>query len=378
MYKIIPATADAYITNKILNKTTRATDANTGLSSTLDIFKLYSENSFDGEANPIELSRALIKFDLDDVMALTPTTLTDFSCELHMFDTFGGQTTPSNFTLQLFPLAKEFTEGMGRDVESFDDLDVCNYTISSYNSSGPGNILWDTEGADADVDDVLKTGYPGMTQDFAQGTEDLVIDVTDVISDMIDETISNYGFRLSFIAAEETDSKTRFVKRFVSRHSTDKNKTPRLIIKYKDAIESSTDDVNYTNYQATILNLQKEYNHSDIVRLHVFIEDRNYNLVESSKVPLKNKGLLIGSSDVDVGVSSSTLCFSIVDKSSNDIIIPFDKTGTIVSFDADEMFFSLDTNNLTKNNSYEIKFRIYDNTSGLQYTVGEDFIFRVV
>jgi hypothetical protein len=265
---------------------------------------------------------------------------------------------------------------------------VCNFITSSYTSGVEEYFgYWDdtaTPMFDISSLDDINTTVPlySSTQEFETGQEDLSVDVTTAITAMIATTITNNGFRISFIQSEEQDAKTRFVKRFVSRHSNDKNKTPRLIIKYNDAAGTATDDVSYTNYQATILNLQKEYKHSDKVRLHVFVEDRNYNVVESSKVPLQNKGKLIGSSE-DIGVPEAILCYSIVDANSGETIIPFDEDATVVSYDADEMYFTLDTNSLLKGMSYNISFRISDNPDvsgdyGLQYTIGEDFNFKVV
>jgi len=391
MYKILTASADTYITNKILNKSARATDANMGLASTIDIFKLYDESSFDGESNPIELSRGLVKFDLSDISSLDPSVLDDFSCVLKLYDVFGGQTTPSNFSLRVDPLAQSFDEGSGRDVESFDDLDVCNFITSSY-ASGVEEYFgyWDdtaTPMFDISSLDDINTTVPlySSTQEFETGQEDLSVDVTTAITAMLATTITNNGFRISFIQSEEQDAKTRFVKRFVSRHSNDKNKTPRLIIKYNDAATDTTDVVTYTNYQATILNLQKEYKYTDKVRLHVFVEDRNYNLVESAKLPLANKGKLIGSSDEDIGVEAAILCYSITDVTTGEVIIPFDSAATVVSYDLDEMYFVLDTSSLSKGSAYNISFRIYEDTSSpadgvydLQYTIGEDFNFKVV
>jgi hypothetical protein len=42
MYRILSASKDAYITNKIINQTFRATDANVGQAGTLDLFKKIS------------------------------------------------------------------------------------------------------------------------------------------------------------------------------------------------------------------------------------------------------------------------------------------------------------------------------------------------
>ena len=62
MHRILTASKDTYITNKIINDSFRATDANVGNAGSLDLFKLYNENTLSGEPSPIEISRLLIKF----------------------------------------------------------------------------------------------------------------------------------------------------------------------------------------------------------------------------------------------------------------------------------------------------------------------------
>jgi hypothetical protein len=56
MYRILSASKDTYITNKIINGSFRATDANVGQAGTLDLFKLYNENSLTGSTEQIELT----------------------------------------------------------------------------------------------------------------------------------------------------------------------------------------------------------------------------------------------------------------------------------------------------------------------------------
>ena len=75
MYRILSASKDCYITNKIINNSFRATDANVGQAGTLDLFKLYDESRISGETDPIELSRLLVNFDLDPLRALTGSCL---------------------------------------------------------------------------------------------------------------------------------------------------------------------------------------------------------------------------------------------------------------------------------------------------------------
>ena len=121
MYRILTASSDCYLTNKIINNSFRATDANTGQAGTLDLFKLYDESTLSGSSTPIELSRILLKFDLNPLRQLTGSilNLNNFKAELKLFDVYGGQTVPTNFTMSILPLSKSFDEGFGRDIATF-------------------------------------------------------------------------------------------------------------------------------------------------------------------------------------------------------------------------------------------------------------------
>ena len=249
MYRILTASSDCYLTNKIINNSFRATDANTGQAGTLDLFKLYDESTLSGSSTPIELSRILLKFDLDPLRQLTGSilNLNSFKAELKLFDVYGGQTVPTNFTMSILPLSKSFDEGFGRDIATFKDLDVSNWLTASEVS---GVVPWSTAGAGsvgplgsstADVMDIGDLGAGSVslesTQAFSSGEENLTVDVTTVVSATLAGILPDHGLRLSFTGSQEEDTQTRFVKRFYSRHSTSKNKTPRLIVSFDDSIQ---------------------------------------------------------------------------------------------------------------------------------------------
>jgi len=129
MHRIISASKDTYITNKIIGNKFRATDANLGQAGSLDLFKLYAESLSGSDTTPIENSRLLIKFDLESIITMHNDKKIDvgdasFKAELRLHDIYGGQTTPKNFHIICFPLAKNFTEGVGRDVVNYSDLDA--------------------------------------------------------------------------------------------------------------------------------------------------------------------------------------------------------------------------------------------------------------
>ena len=254
MFRKLKATKDTYITNKIIKNDFRATDANVGEAATLDLFKLYNEDKISGEDEPVELTRILVKFDLDPLRALTGSVLDitsdSFRCDLKLFDVFGGQTLPSNFNLIVFPLSQSFDEGVGRDVIRFQDIDSANFLTASVVSSTVA--MWHISGANAlgqlgeSAIDIIASGnlsdgasvqdlFKVMT--FETGGEDLTVDITTVVSATLANQIPDHGFRISFSGTQETDDVTRFVKRFASRHSSNTYNHPALHVRYNDAIQ---------------------------------------------------------------------------------------------------------------------------------------------
>jgi hypothetical protein len=265
------ASSDTYVTNKIINSSTRATDANVGRAGTIDLFKLYGETALptgrasgsadyalDTDADgtletSIELSRAFIKFDFSKIQSLTGSKIdinsSNFSAKLKMFDVRTGHAVPSNFTLMAIPLSQSFDEGIGRDVAGFNDLDACNFITASYSN---GTVFaWNTEGAaksgslgatsvdlveTANFKDGSGTRRLVFQQNFVKGTEDLSLDITPFVSASVVGLITNHGFRLSFTGSEEKDAKSRFVKRFMTRHVTDLYLQPRVEVSFDDSI----------------------------------------------------------------------------------------------------------------------------------------------
>lgn len=254
MFRILTASKDTYITDKILFGS-RSLYSNVGQAATLDLFKLYNETTLSGTTNPVEISRALIKFDYSPLLDLTSSILNvsgnTFKAFLNLKNIYGGQTVPSNFTLQINPMAKEWDEGVGTDIIHFKDLDSANWITASVN---PSIVLWTVSGAAGtgsigDICDYYVSGDIGfgsqsltLTQSFARGDEDLFLDITSWVSASIWGNLPNYGFRISYLNSQENDQTTRFVKRFGTRHVNKSTLRPNLIVKYDGNVVS--DDSN--------------------------------------------------------------------------------------------------------------------------------------
>ena len=246
MIIICSASADTYITDKIINEQLRVRDANVGRASTLDLFKLYNETKSGSLENQTELTRALLKFDLSPITELTASILdlnsSKFKATLELKDIMTGHAVPRNFTLSVFSLSQSFDEGVGIDTGA-------NFITASY---GTANVLWFVSGANKgglinsdDIDYItsgnLSDGNGTVSfekkQLFEEGTEDLAIDITTLVSATIANQIPDKGFRLSFTGSEETDIKSRFVKRFASRHVSNQVLRPRIVVRFDDAIQ---------------------------------------------------------------------------------------------------------------------------------------------
>lgn len=293
MKRILHASKDTYITNRVIRNSFRATDANVGLAGTLDLFKLAGESTISyvtasfsgsdfhpgngpfvsGTEDPIELSRILIKFDLDPLRALTSSILdlsdstvsSSFTCILRMSDVLGGQPLPSNYSIILYPLSRSFDEGMGRDVYAFEDIDATNFITASISSGLP--VTWSQSGSRADAllgsgaltfhGGASHLGYVGQqlidavtgstslgdmfaVQSFTvDDGDDLAIDVTRIVSATLAGLIPDHGYRISFSGTQETDDRTRFVKRFASRHSTNTRVRPRIEVGFNDSVQDN-------------------------------------------------------------------------------------------------------------------------------------------
>jgi hypothetical protein len=258
MYKILKADKDAYITNKIINSV-RAVSGNTGLAGTLDLFKVYGMS--DNTPPDTELSRLLVHFNLDPIRQMITDGELDISngsfyCKLNLKDVYGGQPTPSNFIVDIFPLSASFTEGLGKDIVYYSDNDNCNFLSSSFDVPWILSGCAAGGGATAQCDYITGTtniSSTKKTQQFITGEEDLLVDVTNLISATLTGEIPDRGFRISFDSTYETNQHTYFVKRFASKNAFNEDKHPKLLIGYDDSILDDTQNLSFDSTQNLFL-----------------------------------------------------------------------------------------------------------------------------
>jgi len=297
MQRVLSASKDGYITNKIINNRFRATDANVGQAGTLDLFKLYNESSISGETKPIENSRLLLKFGLSDIKDMHNNGSINvgdasFKASLVLHDVYGGQTTPSNFNVIVFPLAKDFDEGSGYDITEYKDLGATNWITASYKNG----VLtaWQLPGAsksgslgESNIDVIVSGTLAGQAsaiplcseQFFSTGEENLNIDVTSFVSASVKNLITNNGLLVALSGSYEKDDRSYFVKRFASRNTANSALRPKLVIKYNDSI---TD--NHGNYV---------FDYSGSLYLNNFSRSAPSNIKNSDNTDIAPTGAMI-------------------------------------------------------------------------------------
>lgn len=266
MYKVLKADKDAYLTDRVI-KGSRVFSANTGGASSLDLFKLIGFTS-SGSLPNVELSRLLVHFDLQPLRDLVSSGQVDtsnstFSCMMKLYDVYGGQPTPNNFTVAVHPLSASFDEGVGHDVVFYSDSDVCNFLSSSMSggtwlSSGcnlggglPGSVDYVTASTQVNSGASLKA-----VQLFKTGEEDLYVDVTKIVSATLAGLLPDSGLRISYDTSLENDQHTYFVKRFASRTAFNADKHPQLIVRYDDSVQDDSQNLTFDSPSYLFL-----YNH---------------------------------------------------------------------------------------------------------------------
>lgn len=253
MYRVLKADKDTYITNKFVNGV-QVKSGNLGTAGTIDFYKLYGitiTSSSTGLTPQTELSRGLIHFDLNPLKDLynnnkIDITHSSFKCFLSLKDVYGGQTTPNNFTLDIFPLSASFDEGFGKDSSYYTDKDVSNFisasTLGPWLSEGCAFGGGATQNCDYITSSVTLPDTK-VSQYFSTGEENLLVDVTQIISATLKGELPDSGFRISYKDTLESNKYSYFVKRFASRHAYDETKHPKIIVKFDDSLQDDTSNL---------------------------------------------------------------------------------------------------------------------------------------
>jgi len=203
--------------NETLLDSQRGTGSNMGAADVLETFSIYGEvsgalSSSMGLASPFsqELSRILVQFPIENVISDRNAGLIPASGSVNffvrMFNAKHAYTLPRNFILSVQALSQSWEEGVGLDMEEYKDKTYDNSGSNWINASGSNSAgigTWNTVGGHYHQ-------LPVYTASFAQGFEDMSLDITGLVEHWIrgDNGLysgkNNYGVGVHFTSSQES------------------------------------------------------------------------------------------------------------------------------------------------------------------------------
>jgi hypothetical protein len=219
------ASKDTSITNAYKeNFIERATDANTGASDSLELYSIYNQTG-DGE---LELSRILVQFPIEKIISdrqenqLPPVGEVQFILKLD--NAVHPNTLPKDYTIVVNPVSRQWDEGIGLDMEGYKDVGFANWVSASSTEA------WTTEGGDIH-------NSPEYKQYLENGTENLELNVTDLVEMWVDGSLPNNGILISLSSSLEDDTRSYYTKKFFARGSEYFYKKPWIEARYDSTVK---------------------------------------------------------------------------------------------------------------------------------------------
>lgn len=323
--------------------TTRATKSNTGESDVLEVFSIYGQAS----DNSVEKSRLLIQFSMDDIISAradgTLPAAGAVNFKLKIFNAVHAETVPKSYTLESYVITKDWTEGLGLDMEGYTDEDACSW------DNATSSETWAQPGGDFDLINFKKT------QSFSTGLEDLEIDVTDLVESWIDGTTDNYGMLIKLSDSLEDGSLKRsyYTKRFFARGTEFFYKQPTIEAQWDASTTPADplpDDYKQKNeYVFNITNLKSEYKNYEKTKLYVYTRGKQWEPNIYTKANY--------SAPVDIVDEAYYRVIRVADGLE---VIPYSydqqTNFTKMSYDTTGSHFDLDMSLFETNHLYEISF----------------------
>jgi len=215
--------ADTTITNAFkANNILRGVSGNMGASDILEVFSLYGQIN----TTSSELSRILINFPINEIISDRSASIIPASgsvaFKLKLYNAPSNKPLATDYTLSVFAVSSSWEEGIGLDMEDYRDIDEANWI---YRTTGS---LWTAQGGDIHTS-------PEYNQLFVKGTENLDIDVTNLVEQWIAGTKNNYGFLVKMTASLESDNASYYTKQFFGRGTEFFFKKPSIEAQWNSA-----------------------------------------------------------------------------------------------------------------------------------------------
>lgn len=373
----------------------RTESLNTGTDQILELKHEYPGNA------SIYNSRVLIKFDTSDIESKVNSGLISQNAKYYLsLRSAQVREIPQEYTVYAYPVSSSWTNGTGKyfnnpittdgvswkyrtskavgtewDVppsitsyewdeisDSWVDADIlfgvnlsANVTSSYFTNDG-GGTWWTWDGAEC-------------TQSFSYESSDVYMDVTTIIKKWITGSgrFENDGMLLKFSNEIESSTQTLTSLKFFG---TDSNTIyiPRLHVVWDDS-SFATGSLSQVDDENLVLSvkLKKYYTESEKAKIRVYANQRYPAKTYTTQSYYTQKYYLPSSS-----------FYEIRDAHTDEIILPFNSTGSKLSCDSDGNYFNLWMDSFQPERFYRVVIKVETNNGNTVQMFDNNYYFKVI
>ena len=374
IYKIFP--------NKDTTLYSLNPDTNAGLDPILEIYNRtsYTDPIFISAA---EVARTLIAFDSAEIADVLNTTVSNsqWQANLRVFNAnTKGITTDT--ILYIYPLAQDWTNGLGKSDYSPALEDGASWTWATFN----GGTRWTTASFGAYITASFQSSNPGggvwytgsasglkyeVTQSFStRSTKDIDSNITDIVKSWYSSSIANYGVILKWSSSIEYNQ-SGSIEPDMSLFSVDTHTIypPQLEFRWNDYTfntgSSGLTFITSSQIVATFPNNKGFFEKDSIEKFRLDVRpqypDRTF---QTSSFYIQNYYLPTAS------------YYAVKDLDTNEFVIDFDTTYTKISADSQGNYFTIYMNGLEPERYY--KFLVKTLINGETLILDDNYYFKVI
>jgi len=355
---------------------------NTGLDPILEMINTPAIGASGAAATSSYVSRMLLDFNFDNISSSwdNTTALTDASNRfiLKLYAT-EPQEIPLDYAIEARPLALSWNMGIGRagntppttEGVSWQYRQGANYPATPWPTASfavgttgswviaPGGGTWYTGSA--------------ASQSFSYTTTDLEIDITSIITPIVNKTRAFYG-----LIVKRTDSDEAYLgaESSLKYYSKDTNTIFSPVLEIRSNDYSTAGNVsqisNSDEYNILLPNLQSTYKEESRPRLRVSPREQYPTLTYSTSSAYLTKYIM--------PTGSGVAQYAIYLAKSDDVIINFSNF-TRISHDANGNYFDLDLKGFQPEQYYRILIRVasanYNGNVVYNKIIDNNFVFKV-
>jgi hypothetical protein len=281
-----------------------------------------------------------------------------------------------SYDIKAYPISESWTNGNG----NYSDNPIQKYGASwNYRDSEDLATSWNTGSAhSANTSAGTSISAGGGTwitgsgfeasQSFSNESPDIRINVTDIVNQWVNGTITNNGFIIKFPYNDEISTEVLGSLKFFGRE-THTIYVPRLEITWNDqSRDGNLTSISTDTYVPYIKNIKSEYKRSEIARFRVGVRPEFPNKSYATESFYLTSDRLPESSQ-----------YQIFDSITDEIIIKgtdvITDSTTLISHDNDGSYFDLRMDSFMPERFYRIELTI---SRGYDKQTFDDFYFKVV